>query len=85
LSHDTLTPWHENKATNLTIKRWGIHGYSIIVKTAGMAQLVQGGATGSTAGVRFPIGARSFSSPHRSDWLWDPDSLLSNMYVGLIS
>jgi hypothetical protein len=36
--------------------------------------------TGWTAGIRFPAGARFFSSPYRPDRLWGPSSVLSNGY-----
>jgi hypothetical protein len=41
-----------------------------------------GVATGWTAGVRFPAGARPFSSPQSPDELWGPPSLLYNGYPG---
>jgi hypothetical protein len=34
-------------------------------------------------GVRVPVGAKIFTSPCRSDWLWGLPSLLSNGYLGL--
>jgi hypothetical protein len=34
------------------------------------------------SGFRFPVGPRIFSSPNRSDRLWDPPSLLFNRYQG---
>jgi hypothetical protein len=36
--------------------------------------------TGWTAGVRFPAGAKLFSSPQRPDSTWGPPSLLYNGY-----
>jgi hypothetical protein len=33
-------------------------------------------------GVRVPVGSSIFSSPRRPDRLWDPPSLLSNVYRG---
>jgi hypothetical protein len=42
-------------------------------------------ATGWTAGVGFPAGARCFSSPQRSGRFWGPPNLLSNEYRGSFS
>jgi hypothetical protein len=39
-------------------------------------------ATDWTAGLRFPIGVRFFSSPELPDWLRGSPSLLSNGYRG---
>jgi hypothetical protein len=36
-------------------------------------------------GVRVPVGARIFSSPHRPHRLWGPTSLLYNGYSGSLS
>jgi hypothetical protein len=46
----------------------------------GIAQSVQRRATGWTARVRFPAGARFFSSLQCSDRFWGPPTLLSNGY-----
>jgi hypothetical protein len=45
-------------------------------------QLVQRWAMGWLAGVRFPAGAKFFSSSQRPGRFWDPTSLLSNGYWG---
>jgi hypothetical protein len=39
-------------------------------------------AKGWTAGLRFPVGARFFSSPQRPDRVWGPPNLLSTGYRG---
>jgi hypothetical protein len=50
---------------------------------AGIIQSVQRRATGWTAGVPFPTGAKLFSSPERPNLLWIPPNLLSNGYRGI--
>jgi hypothetical protein len=42
-------------------------------------------ATGWTAGVGFPAGARFFSSPQCPYWFWGETKLLSSEYRGVLS
>jgi hypothetical protein len=59
------------------IKPWKSIG---IFPNIGCIDLRERGATGWTAGVWIPAGARFFSSPQCPERLWGPPSLLSNGY-----
>jgi hypothetical protein len=64
--------------TKFKLKKYGVE-YTPFLS---LVSMVSRRATGWTAGVGFPAGARCFPSPQCPDRFWGPPSLLSNEYRG---
>jgi hypothetical protein len=67
--------WCFGEGENLSSSLWAIRSRDCVVGiTTGY------GLDDRGVGVRVLVGRRIFSSPRRSDRLWDPPNLLSNGY-----